>query len=84
LTGQAEAEAWVRKPKRIIQNQSLIQLVAVLAIMVPLPTVGIVFWLVFAVCPSIVIPIIIAAWIAASVIYASLSVYARIKLKHSL
>jgi hypothetical protein len=78
-----EAEEWGRKPKRMIHNQSLIQLLLILAFTVPLPTVGVVFWLVFVVSPTIAIPCIIVTWTTSATAYAALAVYTRIKGKHS-
>jgi len=78
-----EAEAWTRKPKRVIHNQFLIQLLLILAFAIPLPAAGLVFWLIFAVSPIIVVPGIIVVWTASAITYAALAVYARIKGKYS-
>ncbi|MEM3597200.1 MAG: hypothetical protein QXJ53_03635 [Candidatus Bathyarchaeia archaeon] len=63
---KAEAEAWVRtKPKRIIHNQTLIQLLFILAMATPIPASGLVMYLAFCVAPAIVIPSILVLWFAA-------------------
>jgi hypothetical protein len=60
---KAEAEAWARtKPKRIIHNQTLIQLLAILAVAVPLPASGVIMYVVFCVAPTVAIPSIIVLW----------------------
>lgn len=59
--------ALYEKPKRIIQNQVLIQLLIILAVAVPIPLGGVIFKLVFCVIPKIVIPSILVLWIISSV-----------------
>jgi hypothetical protein len=67
---QAQAEAWIRKkPKRIIQNQTLIILLMILAVGVPIPATGFLFYCVFCVAPSYVIPICLSLWAVCSVSY---------------
>ena len=64
---QAQAEAWVRKkPKRIVQNQMLIQLLIILSMATPIPLTGVMFGLVFSVAPAIVVPSIVVAWVVGS------------------
>jgi hypothetical protein len=79
LTREAEAEAWVRKPKRIIHNQSLIQILIMLAMIIPLPLVGVVFWLLFAFASPIVIQTVVLVWTASTVIYGTTATYVRVK-----
>jgi hypothetical protein len=63
-----EAEAWFRrKPKRIIHNQMLIQLLMVLAVFIPIPACGIIMYLIFYIAPAIVIPAILVLWSSAVV-----------------
>jgi len=64
---QAQAEAWVRKPRRIIQNQLLIQILMMLVLAVPIPLGGFIFWMVFCAAPAIVIPSIVIVWVLSSV-----------------
>jgi len=81
---QAQAEAWVRKkPRRIIQNQTLIQLLIILSIATPIPLAGVAFWMVFAVCPFIAIPSILASWACATVTYVALWFYGQRQNKKS-
>jgi len=65
-----QAEAYARKkPKRIIQNQTLIILIGMFLGVACLNFGFFVFWLVFGVAPAIVIPSILAVWIVGSVSY---------------
>ncbi len=77
MTGRAEAEAWVRRGKRALHNQFLIQVLAVLAIIVPLPLVAAVFWLVFGLASPWIIQGLLALWAGATIAYGALLVYAR-------
>jgi len=79
MNGRAEAEAWVRGAKRIIHNQTFIQLLAVLAITVPLPLTAFVFLSVFGFSSPIVIQSIVALWATVTTSYAALLIYTRIK-----
>lgn len=73
-----EAEAWVRrKPRRIIHNQTLIQLFAILAIVAPLPATGALMYLVFSVAPSIAVPLILALWFFAVIFEISVWILKR-------
>jgi hypothetical protein len=77
-TDESKVEAWIRKtPKRIIQNQTLIVLVSILAGVLPLILSGGVFWFVFSLYPSVVIPAIIISWIISSVAYIALELASR-------
>jgi hypothetical protein len=77
MTREAEAEAWVHRSRRAVHNQFLIQSLAVLAIVAPLPLVVVTFWAVFGLASPIVIRGILAFWIIATLAYAAMSVYAR-------
>lgn len=58
-----EAEVWVRtKPRRIIHNQIVIQILAMIAMGLPIPLAGVVMYLIFGIVPSITIPLVIGAW----------------------
>jgi|GEM_PF-2082285 len=82
MTKEAEVEAWVRRrSRRIIHNQLLIQVLAVLAIVVPFPLAALIFWVVFGVGSPVIIQSIITLWVAVTVIYAALCVYIKIKQK---
>jgi len=74
---QAQAEAWVRKPRRIIHSYPLILLLGLLAALSPVPLAGLVVWAAFAVAPSIVIPTLIALWAITLTVYTSLRLYYR-------
>jgi hypothetical protein len=80
---QAQAEAWTRKkPKRIIQNQRLIQLGIILCIAVPIPLAGVVFWLVFVAVPHMPL-ILFVTWLISSALYIGLEIVVRYEKKHS-
>jgi hypothetical protein len=67
---QAQAEVWIRKkPRHIIQNQTLIQLLIILSIATPMPLAGVMFWLVFSIASAsaIVVPSIFVVWVVGSV-----------------
>ena len=73
---QAQAEASIRKkPRRIIQNQTLIQLLIILSITIPLPLSAVIIVMVFSIAPVIVIPSILIAWVVGSVTYIVLKVH---------
>ena len=55
--------------RRIIQNQTLIQLLIILAVVTPIPLGWLVFKLVFCVAPVIMIPSIVVIWAVGSVSY---------------
>jgi hypothetical protein len=80
MTKEAEVEAWVRRrSRRIIHNQLLIQVSAILAIAIPLPLVALFFWAVFGLGSPIIIQSIITLWVIVTIIYAALSIYIKIK-----
>lgn len=79
MTRLAEAEAWVRRNRRLIHNQPLIQFLSVIAIIMPLPIAILVFWTAFGLASPLVIQSLIGAWAAAMIIYASVAVYTRIE-----
>lgn len=80
MTKEAEVEAWIRRRnRRIIHNQLLIQLSAMLAIAVPFPLTALIFWATFGLGSPIIIGGIITLWVVASVVYAALSIYIRIR-----
>ena len=56
------------KPRRIIHNQTVIQLLIILAIAIPIPLGAFIFWLIFCIAPALVIPIILIVWAVGSVI----------------
>ena len=55
--------------RRIIQNQTLIQLLIILAVVTPIPLASVMFWLVFCVAPVIMISSIVVIWAVGSVSY---------------
>jgi hypothetical protein len=72
----AQTEAWIRKkPKRIIHNQLLIQILIVVSVLTPVSASGLVLWLIFSFYPRIVIPAIIVVWAMVSVVYVSLRLW---------
>jgi hypothetical protein len=79
MTRLAEAEAWVRRNRRLIHNQPLIQFLSVIAIIMPLPMATLVFWAAFGLASPLVIQSLIGAWTAAIIIYASMAVYTKIE-----
>jgi uncharacterized RDD family membrane protein YckC len=79
MTREAEAEAWVRRGRRAVHNQFFIQALAVLAIVVPLPLVATIFWAVFGLASPMIIQGIVVLWAAATIAYAALFVYTRIR-----
>jgi hypothetical protein len=79
MTKLAEAEAWVRRNKRMIHNQPLIQFLSVIAIIVPLPIATLIFWTAFGLASPLVIQSLIGLWVAAITIYASMAIYTRIE-----
>jgi hypothetical protein len=82
MTREAEAEAWVRKPKRMIHNQSLIQVLTVLILVLPLPCTGLLFWLLFA-YSAIAVQSVVALWAVTMMVYGGMTVYVRIKQRNS-
>lgn len=79
MTREAEAEAWIRKNRRIIHDQSLIQFFAVIALTSPIPLVTIAFWAVFGLASPVIIQGIFASWAASALIYVALAIYTRIR-----
>lgn len=78
-TDESKVEVWIRKkPKRIIQNQTFIVLVSILAGVSPLILSGGVFWFVFSLHSPVVIPAIIISWFISSVTYIALRLASRI------
>jgi len=73
-------EVWVRKkPRRIIHNQLLIQLLIIFAIASPIPLSGVAFYCVFYVVPSVIIPVGLCLWVALVVVYGILYAYFKVK-----
>jgi hypothetical protein len=79
MTKLVEAEAWVRRNKRMIQNQLFIQLLSVIAIVVPLPIAVFVFWTAFGLASPLVIQSFVGLWAAATIVYVTKTIYARIE-----
>jgi hypothetical protein len=79
MTREDEAEAWVRGKKRVVHNQLFIQVLAVLAIVVPFPLVAVIFWVVFGLASPLIIQGIVVLWAIATIAYAALFVYAKIR-----
>lgn len=79
MTREDEAEAWVRGKKWVVHNQLFIQLLAVLAIVVPLPLVAVIFWAVFGLASPLVIQGIVVLWAVATIAHAALFVYSKIR-----
>jgi hypothetical protein len=71
--------ALYEKPRRIIQNQVLIQLLIILSVATPMPLALVMFWLAFGVAPAIVIPSILVVWVAGSVSYAVIRLWAKLE-----
>ena len=72
-----EAEAWVRRSRQVIHNQPLIQLLGVLAIIVPLPLAMSAFWIAFS--SAAAIQSLIGLWAAATMTYVFLEIHNGIK-----
>jgi hypothetical protein len=69
------------KPRRIIQNQALIQFLFIMATLSPAWCILPIFYLVFGVCPSIIVPFLIVLWAVSAIVYIALDllIYFRIK-----
>jgi len=79
-----QAEAYARKkPKPIIHNQLVIQLLIVLSMAVPMPLAGAMCWLVFGIAPKIVIPSILAVLTVGSVSHIVIQLYIKRQNKKS-
>jgi len=77
---EAQAEAYTRKkPRRIIQNQGLIAFLMCLVVVGALPFGGFIFFLMFGIYPSFIIPFTLVLWAISATTYATLSIYFRIK-----
>jgi hypothetical protein len=76
---EAEAEAWVRRKRRAIHNHFLIQAIAVLALVVPFPLVGVIFWALFDVAHPVIIQGIFFLWAIAAVTYTAMLAYTKVK-----
>lgn len=63
----------------MIHNQVLIQLLSVIAIIVPLPMAALVFWTVFGLASPLVLPSLIGLWAATMIIYATMAIYTKIE-----
>jgi hypothetical protein len=74
-----QAEVWIRKSRRMIHNQLLIQLFAVLAITLPLLFAALMFWTTFGIASPIVIQSLLGLWTATTVVYVASSIYVRTK-----
>jgi len=67
---EAQAEAYTRKkPRRIIQNQGLIAFLMCLVVVGALPFGGFIFFLMFGIYPSFIIPFTLVLWAVSSVSY---------------
>jgi len=69
----AEVEVWVRRSRQMIHNQPLIQLLSVLAIIVPLPLAVFMFW--FAFSSAVAIQSLIGLWAVAMLTYVTLEIH---------
>lgn len=79
MTGVAEAaDAWFRKPRRIIHNQKLIQTLLTVAFMIPMPLAAGSMWLI-ANSPPILIQAVFFTWLIAALTYLGLILYVRVK-----
>jgi hypothetical protein len=77
-TDENKVEGWIRKkPKKIIQNQTLIVVILILGTMSPLICSGIVFWFVFSFYPTVMISAIIILWFISSLTYIALRLVSR-------
>jgi len=63
----------------MIHNQVLIQLLSVIAIIVPLPMAALVFWTVFGLASPLVLQSLIGLWAATMIIYATMAIYTKIE-----
>ena len=79
MAREAEAEAHFRKNRQVICNQQLIQFFAVLAIAVPLPLTGIVFWAMFGLSSPLAVQSVAAFWAVAATTYFGMNLYVKIK-----
>ena len=57
------------KPRRIIESQALVQVLIVLATLSPVWAMFPVFYLIFGICPSVVVPTCFGLWVVAVIIY---------------
>jgi len=69
---QAQAEAWVRKKKRIIYNENVIKLLIILAAAIPIPLCTFLLWIVF-IFPFMPF-IVLVVWSIAASIYVTLNI----------
>ena len=67
------------KPRMIIHNQIVIQLLIILAIAAPIPLTGVAFYCVFCIAPSVVIPFCVVLWAALVVVYGLIYVYVKVR-----
>jgi hypothetical protein len=72
------AEAWFRKPRKIIHDQALIQTMLTLAFLIPLPMAAASMWLI-ANSPPIIIQTAFLTWLIAALAYLALISYVRVK-----
>jgi hypothetical protein len=76
MTREAEAEAWVRGSRRTVHNQWLIEALAVLALLVPLPLGATIFWVLTS---PLMIQGIVVLWATATITYTALLVHTRMR-----
>jgi polyferredoxin len=79
MTRQAEAEALFNESRKIIHNQVLIRLLAVLAIMLPLPLSAWVFLGAFGLQSPYVIQGTAFLWLLVTIVYFTLALYVKAK-----
>jgi hypothetical protein len=66
----AQTDAYVqKKPKHIIQNQTLIELLMVSISVSTFSLIEFLFWFTFCVAPTIIIPSLLITWAVGSVSY---------------
>ena len=79
MAGMTEsAEAWFRKPRKIIHNQTIIQTLLTLAFLIPMPIAAGAMWLI-ANSPAIVIQTVLFTWSTATAAYLTLIAYIRVR-----
>ena len=78
---EARSLAWFRKKRRIIQSQSLIVALQCLTVAGMLPLGTVIFWLIFCVSPSVVIPLLLIVWAVSFSVYIAGNVVVRLKEK---
>ena len=69
------------KPRRIIQNQGLIQFLFIMATLSPGWFVFPIFYVIFGICPNIIVPFLIVLWFISACVYLALDILIHFRVK---